>query len=63
MPEVQSLILGWLINPLVIYVIQEIGSWMIGNFLNSVLVKMKGEYFMMLNLIISALLTIQGLVS
>lgn len=42
MPEVQSLILGCLINLLLIFVLQEIGTWIIVNILDWFLEK-KGK--------------------
>ena len=53
---VQSQILVWLKNPLLIYVIQVIGSWLIDNILDLLFSNTKGEDLMKNMLIIIALL-------
>lgn len=53
---VQSQILVWLKDPLLIYAIQEIGSWLIGNILDLLFSNTKGENLMKDILIIFTLL-------
>lgn len=53
---VQSQILVWLKDPLLIYVIQEIGSWLTGNILDLLFSNTKGENLMKDILIIFTLL-------
>lgn len=53
---VQPQILVWLKDPLLIYVIQEIGSWLIGNILDLLFSNTKGENLMKDILIIFTLL-------